>query len=81
MGTTIMTKTIAEVINDLKSSWKSAETYLDDELEDDDTPYGGKSFIGETLRDFLIEIGKPVDSPMYKVNKWLVECGLKPIKI
>lgn len=128
METTIMTKTINDVMNDLNSSLKSyglegieitkedaqfvldmydngngmsyndslakclgdirtllddnttAETYLDDELEDDDTPYGGKSFIGETLRDFLLEIGKPLDSPMNKVNNWLVGCGLKPIK-
>ena len=128
METTIMTKTINDVMNDLNSSLKSyglegieitkedaqfvldmydngngmsyndslanclddirtllddnttAETYLDDELEDDDTPYGGKAFIGETLRDFLLEIGKPLDSPMYKVNNWLVGCGLKPIK-
>lgn len=58
----------------------SAEKYLNVELEDDVTPYGGKSFIGETLRDFLFEIGKPLDSPMDKVNNWLVGCGLKPIK-
>ena len=128
METTIMTKTINDVMNDLKSSLKSydldgieiteedakfvlemydngngmsyndslakclgdirtllddnttAETYLNNELEDDDTPYGGKSFMGETLRDFLIEIDAPLDSPMDKVNLWLKDCGLKPIK-
>ena len=58
----------------------TAEKYWDVLLEDDDTPYGGKSFMGETLWDFLIEIGQPLDSPMYKVNKWLKDCGLMPIK-
>ena len=58
----------------------TAEKYLNVALEDDDTPYGGKSFIGETLKDFLLEIGAPLDSPMYKVNFWLKDCGLMPIK-
>ena len=75
-----MVKTISEVMNDLNSSLKSAETYLDVELEDDDTPYGGTSFMGETLWDFLIEIGAPLNSPMDKVNNMLKECGIMPIK-
>jgi len=58
----------------------SAEKYLNVALEDDDTPYGGIGFIGETLKDFLLGIGQPLDSPMYKVNKWLKDCGLMPIK-
>lgn len=58
----------------------TAEKYLNVELEDDDTSYGGKAFHGETLKDFLLEIGKPLDSPMDKVNIWLKECGLMPIK-
>ena len=58
----------------------SAEKYLNVELEDDDTLYGGKAFIGETLKDFLLEIGQPLDSPMYKVNKMLKDCGLMSIK-
>lgn len=58
----------------------TAEKYLNVELEDDVTPYGGKSFMGETLKDFLLEIGAPLDSPMYKVNYWLKDCGLMPIK-
>lgn len=31
--------------------------YYDEELEDDDTPYGGTSFAGETVRDFLEDVG------------------------
>ena len=58
----------------------TAEKYLNVELEDDVTPYGGKAFIGETLKDFLLELGAPLDSPMNKVNNWLRGCGLMPIK-
>ena len=58
----------------------TAEKYLNVELEDDVTPYGGKAFIGETLKDFLLELGVPLDSPMNKVNNWLRGCGLMPIK-
>ena len=58
----------------------TAEKYLNVELEDDDTPYGGKAFIGETLRDFLLEIGAPLNSTMDKVNNMLKECGIMPIK-
>lgn len=58
----------------------TAENYLNVELEDDDTLYGGKAFIGETLKDFLLGIGAPLDSPMYKVNKMLKDCGLMSIK-
>ena len=58
----------------------TAEKYWDVELEDDNTLYGGKAFIGETLKDFLLELGAPLDSPMYKVNKMLKDCGLMSIK-
>ena len=58
----------------------TAEKYLNVELDDDDTLYGGIGFMWETLKDFLLEIGAPLDSPMDKVNNWLKECGLMPIK-
>ena len=58
----------------------TAENYLNVELEDDDTLYGGIGFMGETLKDFLLEIGATLDSPMYKVNFWLKDCGIMPIK-
>lgn len=58
----------------------SAEKYLHIKLEDDNTPNGGKSFADETLKDFLYSIDKPFNSPMYKVNYWLKQCGLKTIK-
>lgn len=58
----------------------SAKKYLNVALKDDDTPYGGIGFMGETLKDFLLEIGAPLDSPMDKVNIWLKDCGLMPIK-
>lgn len=58
----------------------TAEKYWDVLLKDDDTPYGGTSFMGETLWDFLIQIGAPLNSPMDKVNNMLKECGIMPIK-
>lgn len=64
----------------LKDMEVSAKKYLNVELEDDNTLYGGKAFIGETLKDFLLSVGKPLDSPMYKVNNWLKDCGIMPIK-
>ena len=36
-----------------RDTWKN---YLDYELEDDDTDYGGIAYIGETLREFLFEV-------------------------
>lgn len=58
----------------------SAEKYLHIRLEDDDNSKGGKQFEEETLKDFLYDIDVPFNSPMYKVNYWLKQCGLKPIK-
>lgn len=51
-------------------------------LTDDGTETGGTSYLGETLKDFLQEIGKPLSSTdnMAKVNGWLIECGILPIK-
>lgn len=58
----------------------NCKRFLNTILQDDDKLYGGVSFDGETLKDFLEEIEKPLDSPMWKVNKWLEECGIKPIE-
>lgn len=56
-------------------------------LLDDDTPYGGTSYAGETLADFLDEIGKTDNIPytysdewLEEVNTLLVENGIKPLK-
>lgn len=60
----------------------SAVGYLDRVLEDDGTSEGGISHAGETLREFIYEVGcglKPTDS-LTKINKALQACGIKPIK-
>ena len=48
-------------------------------LEDDDTPVGGVSYVGETLRDFMISVGLDENSSLEKINKTLTRCGIKPI--
>lgn len=59
----------------------TTKDYLDCELVDDATPYGGKSFSDETLRDFLDSIDVPYDAPLAEVNEHLVSCGIEPFKI
>lgn len=54
--------------------------FADVVLKDDSTPYGGISFIGETLKDFMDEINEPLATPMNKVNEWLNECGICKIE-
>jgi hypothetical protein len=49
-------------------------------LKDDETEFGGISFDGQTLNDFLSEIGMSPDAPMNEINESLIECGIKPIK-
>ena len=56
-------------------------------LEDDDTPYGGTSFAGETVRDFLDSAGEIsgvlTDGfvNLDKLNASLKQCGIKPLCI
>lgn len=57
------------------------QPYLNTVLEDDTSPNGGVSFSGETLFDFLEEIGDDHIYTMTQVNKVLRECGIKEIKI
>lgn len=51
------------------------------ELEDDSTPYGGISHAGETLEEFLETVEAEKCTNIYKINQWLIECGIKPIKV
>lgn len=48
-------------------------------LRDDNTPYGGTSYHGETLADFMAVGGVRFGSSLKKVNEALVECGIMPI--
>lgn len=55
---------------------------LDKELKDDNTPYGGISFRGETLGDFIKEAGiDPTNTTLETVNKALKECGIMPLTL
>lgn len=58
---------------------KLASDFLDYELKDDTTEFGGTSFQGETLRDFMESESIPFDTPMRVVNTYLEECGIQPI--
>ena len=51
---------------------------LDYELKDDNTEFGGISYIGETLGDFISEVEV---SNIDDINKILKECGIEPIVI
>ena len=51
--------------------------FLDYKLKDDNTEFGGISYIGETLGDFIAEVGI---SDIDDVNKALKVCGIEPIK-
>ena len=52
--------------------------FLDYKLKDDNTEFGGISYIGETLGDFVAEVGI---SNIDDINKALKECGIEPIVI
>ena len=52
--------------------------FLDYELKDDNTEFGGISYIGETLGDFIAEVEI---SDIDDVNIILKECGIEPIVI
>lgn len=52
-------------------------------LEDDfSIESGGVSYEGETLRDFMKEVGLPLgETKLLDINKSLKECGIKEVKI
>ena len=52
-------------------------------LEDDlTTENGGISYEGETLKDFMEEVGLPLgETRLLDINKALKECGIKEVKI
>lgn len=61
---------------------KSVSKYLNVVLEDDFTnPFRGLSFEGQTLGDFLEEVGAERETNMDKVNVMLKMCGISPIKL
>lgn len=50
---------------------------LNQVLEDDATPFGGVARQGETLGEFLEEVGIPKCADLPTVNKALKECGIR----
>ena len=54
---------------------------LDVVLEDDETPYGGTEFLGETVRDFIGYTELIGMDSVQELNKALKECGIKPLTI
>lgn len=56
--------------------------YLTTVLEDDNTPQGGISYQGETLEEFLTEVGiNYKDITLTEVNQLLQENGIKPVNL
>jgi len=56
-----------------------SDSLLRTTLADDDTATGGISFVGETLADFISEVGLSIESPLAEVNEALKSCGIKPL--
>lgn len=54
------------------------DKYMNYILEDDDTPTGGTSFSGETVRDFIMTVDRDIRD-LDTLNVALKECGIKPI--
>lgn len=50
-------------------------------LQDDNAEYGGTSFNGETVADFIGEIGLTQEQSVKELNKALKECGIKEIEL
>lgn len=48
-------------------------------MVEDDSPYGGKSFDGETYSDFIIENNISLNFSLNSFDKILKESGLVPI--
>ncbi|WP_300999657.1 hypothetical protein [Lactobacillus taiwanensis] len=57
---------------------KLEKEILNTELLDDNTLYGGVSFRGETVEDFIAECGIDPQS-IEDLNESLIECGIKPL--
>jgi len=54
------------------------ENYAHIYLRDDETPYGGTSYHGETLLDFLLSVN--LETVNHKIiNRALKECGIQPV--
>lgn len=64
----------------MKKEIKRAKDFLDYELQDDGTNFGGINYVGETLKDFIAEVGLNEDTAMRYVNAALKQCGIASIQ-
>lgn len=71
---------VADDVLDEVEDKRTIGDVLDVELEDDDTAFGGKSFAGEKVRDFIGEVDLKETDTIDELNKALKDCGIKPIK-
>lgn len=63
-----------------KREVKRAKDFLHCELQDDNkSEYGGIGHVGETLEEFIAEVGLSADTAMRHVNVALKQCGIEPI--
>ena len=60
---------------------RDIRNWEDIELFDDETEYGGISYDGETLDNFVGECDISEDITIGELNEELKSCGIKPIKI
>lgn len=58
----------------------TAADYLDYELEDDETDFGGTAFDVETVKDYILELEVEPSISIEELNKHLKNSGIKPIK-
>ena len=67
------------------SELTKAKYYLNTELKDDATEYGGIAYRGETLKEFICDAYELNDTTgideleMSEVNDKLISCGIEPI--
>ena len=56
-----------------------SDKILNTKLEDNGAPYGGISFPGETVLDFMEDIGLSADISIGELNGCLNMCGIKSV--
>lgn len=54
---------------------------LEYELKDDKTKFGGISFVGEKVKDLVLECGISFDTPIVDFNRDLIKMGILPIEV
>lgn len=63
----------------MKKTIKRAKDFLNYKLQDGEGDFGGISYDGETLGDFITEAGLSKNTAMRYINADLRKCGIDPI--